>query len=361
MIDRERSLLLRFYLLLKKAQESDWDMLWHTITKNLDFAKESLEMASYGLRNLTLNLNEKQLADLYIWLECNYPCTEDPVYDTAHSVESRESVANFRDGVLTQLRETGTRKACQEIQRIIDHFPNYDLKWHLRKAQNTLRKKSWKPPEPKELMQLVNNSDKRLIQDGNQLLDVLIESLQRLELELQGETPASRDIWDKESKDFFKPVNENTFSNYVKRHFDRDLKLQGIFANREVELRSKATGAVLERTDIHVDAVIRNHAGEIIDSITVIIEAKGCWNGDLDEAMQTQLVDRYLKDNTYQYGLYLIGWFYCTHWDTRKAKSPKISLEETREQFAKLKRSPLSRQKSIKVKMKSCTDKRQAK
>lgn len=332
--ERQRAIFVA-QVLLKQAQESDWHMIWLSITRDLGFAKESLEMASYGLRNLTLNLNEKQLADFYIWLECNYPYTEDPVYNTAHSVESRESVANFRDGVLTQLRETGTRKACQEIQRIIEHFPNYDLKWHLIKAQNALRKKSWKPPEPKELMQLVNNSDKRLIQDGNQLLDVLIESLKRLELKLQGETPAARDIWDLDSKNTFKPINENLFSNYVKRHFDQDLKLQGIFANREVELRSKATGEVQERTDIHVDAVIRNYAGKIIDSITVIIEAKGCWHGELDEAMQTQLVDRYLKDNACQYGLYLIGWFYCTHWDSRKAKSPKISLEDARDQFAK--------------------------
>ncbi|OYQ62068.1 hypothetical protein B9G53_24055 [Pseudanabaena sp. SR411] len=332
--DRQRAIFVA-QVLLKQVQESDWDMIWHTITKDLDFAKESLEMSSYGLRNLTLHLNEKQLADLYMWLECNYPRNEDPVFDTVHAVEGRESVAQLRDGVLTQLRETGSLKACQEIQGVIEYFPSYDLKWHLIKAQYALRKKSWKPPEPKELMQLVNNSDKRLIQDGNQLLDVLIESLKRLELKLQGETPAARDIWDLDSKNTFKPVNENLFSNYVKRHLDEDLKLQGVFANREVELRSKATGEVQERTDIHVDAVIRNHAGKIIDPITVIIETKGCWHGELDEAMQTQLVDRYLKDNTCQYGLYLIGWFYCTHWDSRKAKSPKISLEEAREQFAK--------------------------
>ena len=324
--------------LIKYPQISDWDIIWNNIIKNPSFAKETLERASHSLRHINLNLNEKQLADLYIWLESNYPHTEDPVYDTVHSVESRESLAHFRDGLIAQLRETGTLKACQEIHRIIEYFPNYDLKWHLIKAQNALRKKSWKPPEPKELMQLVNNSDKRLIQDGNQLLDVLIESLKRLELKLQGETPAARDIWDLDSKNTFKPINENLFSNYVKRHFDQDLKLQGIFANREVELRSKATGVVQERTDIHVDAVIRNYAGEITDSITVIIEAKGCWHDELDDAMQTQLVNQYLQDNQCQYGLYLIGWFNCSQWDksdSRCGKSPKITLEQAREKFTK--------------------------
>jgi len=324
--------------LIKYPQTSDWDIIWNNIIKNPSFAKETLERASHSLRHINLNLNEKQLADLYIWLECNYPHTEDPVYDTVHSVDSRESLAHFRDGVIAQLRETGTLKAYQEIHRIIEYFPNYDLKWHLIKAQNALRKKSWKPPEPKELMQLVNNSDKRLIQDGNQLLDVLIESLKRLELKLQGETPSARDIWDPAFKNTFKPVNENLFSNYVKRHLDQDLKLQGVFANREVELRSKASGAVQERTDIHVDAVIRNYAGKIMDSITVIIEVKGCWHDKLDNAMQNQLVNQYLQDNESQYGLYLIGWFNCSQWDksdSRCGKSPEITLEQAREKFTK--------------------------
>ena len=149
--------------LLNYTQQSDWDNIWQAISKDLDFAKESLEITSCGLRHVNLNLDEKQLADLYIWLECNYPHTEDPVYDTWHSEESRENIARFRDGVLTQLGETGTLKACHEIQQVIEYFPNYDLKWHLIKAQNALRKKSWKPPEPKELMQLVNNSDKGLL------------------------------------------------------------------------------------------------------------------------------------------------------------------------------------------------------
>lgn len=324
--------------LLNNIQESDWDIIWQTITKDLDFAREALEFASYGLRNNFLILNERQLADLYIWMERQYPHTEDPVHEGIYDVGKRESIADFRDYVLTQLRETGTLRACQEIQRVIQHFPNYDLNWHLGKAQNALRKKSWKPPKPSELLQLVNNGNKRLIQDGNQLLDVLLESLKRLELKLQGETPAARDIWDLDSKNTFKPVNENLFSNYVKRHFDQDLKLHGIIANREVELRSQASGAVQERTDIHVDAVIRNYAGEIIDSITIIIEAKGCWHDELDDAMQTQLVNQYLQDNDCQYGLYLIGWFNCSQWDksdSRYAKSPKITLEQAREQFAK--------------------------
>lgn len=54
--------------------------------------------------------------------------------------------------------------------------------------------------------------------------------------------------------------------------------------------------------------------------------------------MEEQLVNRYLKDNTCQNGLYLIGWFNCEQWDksdSRKGKSPKISIHEAREKFEK--------------------------
>ena len=52
----------------------------------------------------------------------------------------------------------------------------------------------------------------------------LVEVLQDLELKLQGETPAVRDIWDKTSQNHYKPVIENEFSDYVKRFLDQDLR-----------------------------------------------------------------------------------------------------------------------------------------
>jgi hypothetical protein len=145
-------------------------------------------------------------------------------------------------------------------------------------------------------------------------------------------------IWDQtNSKPLkYKPVNENTFSDYVKRFLDRDLKQSGIIANREVELRPSQGGAPGERTDIHIDAVVKNANGEIYDSITVIIEVKGCWHDELNTAMETQLVNRYLQDNACQHGLYLVAWFNCNQWDEsdrRKCNTPNISAVEAQENF----------------------------
>ena len=52
--------------------------------------------------------------------------------------------------------------------------------------------------------------------------------------------------------------------------------------------------------------------------------------------MKTQLLDRYLRENQCNYGLYLVGWFNCEQWDDdddRKRKTPQKTFLEAREQF----------------------------
>ena len=329
-------------VLMKNATSNLWSVFWSTLQQDKTFGREVLESTmGHDLRGEFFDLTEKQVADFYIWLTKEYPHDEDPVFNSvmAHYVGTRESIGNLRDNILNKLRDWGTPQACQEIQRIVSQFPKLTwLKAVLFDVQRNTRTKTWQPPTPAEILKLVSDRDKRLVNDGNELLDVLIKSLQRLEIELQGETPAARDVWDKTSSQplRYKPVDENTFSSYVKRFLDRDLKQRGIIANREVELRPSQGGALGERTDVHIDAVIKNAKGEIYDSITAIIEVKGCWHNELDTAMETQLVNRYLLDNTCQHGLYLVGWFICQQWDDsdyRKRSTPNISAVEAQENF----------------------------
>lgn len=187
----------------------------------------------------------------------------------------------------------------------------------------------------------------RLVQSGKHLLEVVIESLNRLEAKFHDELPAWREVWDRvpvekveagtkdkaQNKPMYRPIDENEFSDYVVRHLKADLKERGIIANREVVI-SKG-----ERTDIHIDAVVRNSRREVYDSVSVIIEVKGCWNEGLYTAMKAQLVDRYLKDNRCHYGLYLIGWFNCNAWYTngdnryQKSKTRNLAIDEVRKHF----------------------------
>lgn len=336
-IERFKAIVAARELMLR-AEDAGWSAVWPAIQQDIEFGRKVIESLSHESDAFPTNagklVSENQLADLYIWIVHQYPHAEDPKHNGAYWVGPRDSVTDFRDSLLQYLKQRGTPKACEAIQQIINKFPELNwLKWVLQEAHDITRRQTWIPPKPGEILKMAGNQSIRLIQNGDQLLEVLIESLKLFEKKLQGETPAAIDLWNetKENrKNVYTPKDENRFSDSVKRYLDEYLKERGIIVNREVEIRRG------EKTDIRVDAVMRKQNKEVYDSITVIIEAKGCWHPDLNHEMKTQLVDRYLKDNRCQHGLYLIGLFNCNQWDDedyRKHRSPKISIDEARKQF----------------------------
>jgi hypothetical protein len=340
--------LVAAYMLALNADNFSWPIIWSAVKSDPEFGREFLDSiareASSG--EIEQQLKEEYLADLYIFLSKEYPEMNEEEESNTEEIsgmrfsrlESVDSVRMWKNYIPQRLSQRGTLEACAALRKIIRELPELrgELQWQLLEAEGLARRKTWKPPQPREIFQIASDQGKRLVQNGHQLLDVLLESLNHLELELQGETPAARDLWDKVDGKSFKPVDENAFSDYVKRFLDKDLKSRGVVVNREVELRRNYGGSPGERTDIHVDAVLMKPNGNLHDSITVIIEVKGCWHDELNIAMETQLVDRYLLDNTCQFGLYLVGWFNCSQWnskDYRKNKAPSISINESREQL----------------------------
>ncbi|MBN4002534.1 hypothetical protein [Nostoc sp. LPT] len=152
-------------VLVECAEPISWAVIWSAIQQDTDFGREVFETVAYRYSHgLHLKLTEKQLADLYIWLVCQYPHAGDPDNSNdvlAHVVGVRESVAGFRDNVVTQLSETGTFQACIEIERIADQFPKLTwLKRTLLNAQNVMRRKNWQPLQPEQILQIVSNQPK---------------------------------------------------------------------------------------------------------------------------------------------------------------------------------------------------------
>ncbi len=216
-------------------------------------------------------------------------------------------------------------------------MPELDwLKWTLYAAQIAFRQETGMKLNPSDIIALAHSQRAYLVQNGDQLLNILIDSLERLELKLQGHTPRAIDLWDYslESKTY-RPRDENRLSDYVKSHLEIDLCQSGTIVNREVEIRRGVGSTPGERTDIHVDAIIPGQSCEKCDAIKAIIEVKGCWNPELDTAMGTQLVERYLKNSDCNHGLYLVGWFNCDQWDNSdyRKKASKLKIEELRIQL----------------------------
>jgi len=317
--------------------------VWPAIQQNVEFGREVLSSVAFeadiGRANTSSRLTEEQLADLYLWLVRQYPYSEDPSQGEDYEVRPRERAADFRSSLLQQLKTKGTPQACAAIRRIMNELPELDfLKWTLLEAQAITRRQTWLPPSPQDILTIASSQQKRLAQSGEQLLEVLVESLHRLEEKLQGETPAAIDLWDEIAKGVYRPRDENRFSDYVERYLRDDLTPRKIIVNREVEIRRGEGSTPGERTDIHVDVIVTKESGEEPERVSAIIEVKGCWNKkELNHAMKTQLVERYLKDNLCQFGLYLVGWFNCIQWDktdSRIKKTPrKINIDGARKQF----------------------------
>jgi predicted NACHT family NTPase len=323
-------------VLINHAEDAGWSSVWPAIQHDSEFGKEVIVSAShnyYGIqKTMKLSLREDQLADLFIWLACSYPHKEDITHDMVFTPGPRDDIASFRDSILNRLKQKGTQEACDAIKRIAKELPELDwLKWTLYEAQIIFRQKTWRELNPSDIIALGHSQQAHLVQNGDQLLDVLIESLGRLESKLQGHTSRAIDLWDYswESKTY-RPRDENRLSDYVKSHFEIDLNQRSIIVNREVEIRRGVGSTPGERTDIHVDAIIPGQGREKYDAIKAVIEVKGCWNPELDMAMDTQLADRYLKDSDCNNGLYLVGWFNCDQWDNKdyRKKASKLNIDE---------------------------------
>ena len=239
---------------------------------------------------------------------------------------------------MNYLQTRGTPEAFAAIERIRRELPDLPwLSWVKVEARENLLRNTWTPPSPVELQELAQRSGAWLVQSGEQLLDVLCESLGRLEMKLQAENPAAPDLWDQVDRtrghERFRPKDENHLSDYVKRHLQDDLSRIGLVALREVEIRRGEGTGQGERTDVHVIGIVTDSRSGEKRQVRVIIEVKGCWHRELKTAIETQLVGRYLKDNDCQHGLYLVGWYVCPQWapqDGARGAVPFASIEDAR-------------------------------
>jgi len=335
-VENERSrIVLAAGVLIMHAKDAGWSTVWPAMQRDADLAREVVTIVAgregWGDgKGIWQKLNEDQLADLFIWLVRQHPYSEDPQRDDGGRVTAAESIAHWRDAILQSLKMKGTTQACDAIRRISHGFPELPwLKWTLMEAEANARHHTWVPLKPSDILKLAADHELRIVQNGDQLLDVIIDSLKRLQAKLRGETAIAQFLWEG-SKEAARPKNEAAFCDFIKWQLDEDLQRRGVVVNREVQIHRG------EQTDIYVSAVVPGRGKDIYDAATVIIEGKGCWHPELAHAMTTQLLDRYLKDSRCRHGLYLVGWFNCDLWDDtdyRKGRAPSLTAEEAQRNF----------------------------
>jgi hypothetical protein len=173
-------------------------------------------------------------------------------------------------------------------------------------------------------------------------MNLIIESLRHAEQKLHGEFPLSVLLWNpvrddtltsggnalvgdaenlsalkkrkKKSSPRFEPRNEEAVSNWLASHLRDDIGERGVVVNREVVIRPSRGSIPGQRTDISIDALLPGRQDDAT-RITVIIEVKGNWNTELSKAMETQLRDSYLKENSCHNGLYVVACFDSPDWN----------------------------------------------
>ena len=185
----ERSLALAAATtLMLDTRDVGWSIVWPAIQADEEFGKQVVLGINRDYETMGLRLNEGRLADLYIWLTRHF---ESPKHSAgqAHWVGPLEYVDLWRNAIIQLLIHRGNIRACEAIKRLQQELPDLDwLKWVLVDAQAQTRRATWVPPQPQEVIKLAADRGLRLIQSGDQLMQVLVESLERFQAMLQGET-----------------------------------------------------------------------------------------------------------------------------------------------------------------------------
>ncbi len=314
------------------APDRGWSLLWPLIqaddTSGTAWLDELIDRYPHHWYS-PIKLEENSLADLYIWVSQRYPHAEDQHHEGIYTPNHRDRLTSFRDSLLRELEVRGTRGAVAALERVMQTFP--DLDWMPQAVQagaEAMRRRSPWWHQAKDFLELVAIAEKRFVRSVDELADVVLESLERLEMRLQRqETPLASYLWnewrgekgaDGKKELRFKPKDEESFSDWVRVHLHDDLAGRGIIIGREVKI-SKG-----ERTDIHVSTFKTQHNSKQRELLKVIVEVKGSWHPELDTAMQTQLLERYLHGASCARGIYLVGWFHCEKWKGSKLKSKDI-------------------------------------
>lgn len=317
------------YVVLELQPSEGYPSIREVLKSDISLGKEIFEGAAqqvaFNSKVVANGFSVQIRGEIFEWLEHQYPHNTDPERPSGY-VTQRQMMSEMRDGFLTSIRDSGEDGAAEEIARLEQEFPEHEwLPWNKVTAIKTTIQKTAPLPSISELRELIQKPNIQLVQTGEQLLDWIIESLQRLEDELQGTTPSVRSLWDQQP-DGWRPKDESNLSDHIKRHLEKDLEM--VVASREVEVKKVQGSPRGDSIDIYVTKT--SYDGK--EPLTVVIEVKGDWNDGVMTAMETQLRDQYLIPRRSRFGLYVVGWYRAKNKQSR-SKVVSKTIDAARRSF----------------------------
>jgi hypothetical protein len=328
--DRQSDTSRLLNIIMANIGEGSWGDIKALICARDSLFKEVfLGFADWGDRESQFSevLSEGETVELYELLAHHFPPGEDELKFGVHTVTDRERLGQWRDGLLARLARRGTWEAVEEFRELAKRPASSELvRRQLNLAEDSARLATWHPPSVDELMGMVRGPGKRLITSAEQLQEVVLESLAKLQKDLQAPTPAAESWWNNpHDQTCAAPKREEECSNEILRHLDRDLSGRMVLANREVKSRHRNI------KDLLVEVMVPSGTGGG-DRISVVCEVKGCWNRDLMTSQKNQLLKQYMQQEGYTHGIYIVAFFDGERWEpqnrnSRHSKNRRHTLE----------------------------------
>lgn len=304
-----------------------WDELWPELVRDEGFARRVLlSLDHHEQRHFlkdAVEVSSSRLGELYLYLLKLFPKLEDtPLSSGGSWVTPRMDIARLRDELPSILAACATTEAVVELERIARCVPTEQalwIRWRKQDALVAMRRASWHVSSPDAVLALIEKSERRWIQDEDDLMAFVIESLARLQTNLRESPNSLRDWFWSRSKATsinagLRPVDEVAMSKIVAQWLEMDLdKRKGRSVLRELQIQHN------KRTDIEVSAVAIGASARNQRAIQVVIEVKGHWHSKIKTAHRDQLVRDYLRGCGRTHGIYLVVW-------TKSSVDPRRSL-----------------------------------
>ena len=228
------------------------------------------------------------------------PRSERDRFDPSHHI------SRLRSTLLQRLTSVESAEAHEALEWVCERHANPEWAAHYRRSLRDRRANlAWRGITPKDLASLAESARARYVPSASDLMELVIESMGRLENVLQGDNPLRELLWDQRADGSWRPKNEALLSDLIKHHLDQDIGGRAVVVNREVEIRRPTPGThwIGQRTDVLVTAV------SDLSAFRLVIEVKRCGNTNLLAEIETKLVGQYLGEHQSQHGLYLVGCF----------------------------------------------------
>ena len=292
----------RFAELLTKLDECDaFAREWIVLV----VGKESYWHSSLG--RLLKMLPTEDLAKFYIMIRKHFPLREEPVHTGIFSPDVIDCIYTFASQLISRIYERKEPELVPILEMMVRALPDEKfLRDHLIRARKDML--AWRCPtyDVKNIHQLLDEKKSALlVHTPEALCCIVVSALEKYNLILSGKkSHRAKLLWNVQKRpQRMTHKDEEDFSDDMRDFLDGALR--GLVLNREVQLNRGRHGEPGARTDLWIEAVDNNSK----DTLSLCVEVKGSWNRSAKNAIEKQLIRKYMGDGGADAGILVLGWF----------------------------------------------------